>query len=80
MSDASGIYFIGLKFDIAVGSSPKRADELAEKYARFCQQYRKGELKRCPVGQLPCPFLLESDLAGCEYVTPNDWRKLMEAH
>ena len=79
----SEIYFIGLRFDIAVGSSPKRADELAEKYASFCQQYHKGERKHCTTGQLPCPFLTESTLAGwggCGYVTPDDWRKLMEVY
>lgn len=73
MSDASGICFVGLRFDIAIGGAEK-AGELAEKYAGYCQQ------RKCPMGELPCPFLLEISNITCKEVTPEAWRKIMEVY
>lgn len=72
MRDASGIYFVGLRFDIAVSSDENKADEIASKYAEFCKA------GHCPMGELPCPFLLEISNITCKEVTPEAWRKIME--
>ncbi len=65
------IYFIGLRFDIAIGGAEK-ADEIAARYAEFCKS------GHCPMGELPCPFLLEISNLTCREVTSEAWRKIME--
>lgn len=71
--------FIKIAFTVAPVEDNRiaeRKEHLATEFAAQCLRHHRGK-DSCTAGALPCPFLLDSDLASCEYVEPADWLKVL---